>query len=272
MDLGCGTSILSMFSSQAGAKRVIAVDQSDIIYQAMEITINNDVPNIHFVKGRLENVDLPLNESERIDIIISEWMGYFLLYEGMLDSVIYARDKYLKPDGLVLPNRCTISLVGLCDEERHNEHVRFWNDVYGFDMSTMQSDALKEASVEICPSDTVCTHPVVMSELDIKTVGYDYINFVYDFELEVTRSGKLTAFAGYFDTFFDLPNAVHFSTGPQATSTHWKQVVFYIKDAVCVTEGDKVRGQFQCKRGSGDARAIRIKITVFGQEFFYSLN
>lgn len=37
MDLGCGTSILSMFSSNAGARKVISVDQSDIIYHAMDI-------------------------------------------------------------------------------------------------------------------------------------------------------------------------------------------------------------------------------------------
>lgn len=37
LDLGCGTSILSMFSSKAGAKKVFAVDQSDIIYHAMDI-------------------------------------------------------------------------------------------------------------------------------------------------------------------------------------------------------------------------------------------
>jgi hypothetical protein len=30
-----------------------------------------------------------------VDIIISEWMGYFLLYESMLDTVLYARDKWL---------------------------------------------------------------------------------------------------------------------------------------------------------------------------------
>ena len=33
MDLGCGTSILSMFAAQAGAKAVVGVDCSDIIYQ-----------------------------------------------------------------------------------------------------------------------------------------------------------------------------------------------------------------------------------------------
>lgn len=50
---------------------------------------------IHLVKGKLEEVDLGLAEGEKVDVIISEWMGYFLLYESMLDTVLLARDKYL---------------------------------------------------------------------------------------------------------------------------------------------------------------------------------
>ena len=37
-------------------------------------------------------MELPVQE---VDILISEWMGYFLFYESMLDTVIYARDKWL---------------------------------------------------------------------------------------------------------------------------------------------------------------------------------
>ena len=37
LDIGCGTGILSMFAVQAGARRVIGVDQSSIIYKAMQI-------------------------------------------------------------------------------------------------------------------------------------------------------------------------------------------------------------------------------------------
>ena len=37
LDVGCGTSILSMFAAQAGAKEIIAIDNSDIIYNAMDI-------------------------------------------------------------------------------------------------------------------------------------------------------------------------------------------------------------------------------------------
>ena len=45
----------------------------------------------------MEEVKLPV---DTVDIIISEWMGYFLLYESMLDSVIYARNKYLSENGV----------------------------------------------------------------------------------------------------------------------------------------------------------------------------
>jgi len=37
---------------------------------------------------QVEEVNLPV---EKVDIIVSEWMGYFLFYESMLDTVIYAR-------------------------------------------------------------------------------------------------------------------------------------------------------------------------------------
>ena len=47
----------------------------------------------------MEEVKLPV---DKVDIIISEWMGYFLLFESMIDAVIFARDKYLAPSGVLL--------------------------------------------------------------------------------------------------------------------------------------------------------------------------
>lgn len=67
---------------------------------------------IDLIHATVEEAKLPV---EKVDIIISEWMGYFLLYEGMLDSVIAARKKYLKPDGYLMPNKCILYLVGLSD-------------------------------------------------------------------------------------------------------------------------------------------------------------
>lgn len=47
---------------------------------------------ITILKGKIEEIDLPVL---KVDIIVSEWMGYFLLYENMLNTVLFARDKWL---------------------------------------------------------------------------------------------------------------------------------------------------------------------------------
>jgi protein arginine N-methyltransferase 1 len=54
---------------------------------------------------------------EKVDIIISEWMGYFLLYESMLDTVLWARDKYLVEGGKMLPDRAKIYLAAIEDAQ-----------------------------------------------------------------------------------------------------------------------------------------------------------
>lgn len=51
---------------------------------------------ITIIKGKAEEVVLPVRS---VDIIVSEWMGYCLLFESMLDSVLHIRDRYLAPGG-----------------------------------------------------------------------------------------------------------------------------------------------------------------------------
>ena len=75
---------------------------------------------ITLVKGKLEDVPLPI---QQFDIIISEWMGYFLLYESMLDTVLLARDRYLKPGGLIFPDTATLYLSAIEDSEYKEEKI-----------------------------------------------------------------------------------------------------------------------------------------------------
>ena len=67
---------------------------------------------IDLIRGRIEEVTL---SEPVVDILVSEWMGFFLLNEGMLDSIIYARDKYLAPNGAMFPNTCAIYIMAVSD-------------------------------------------------------------------------------------------------------------------------------------------------------------
>jgi type I protein arginine methyltransferase len=82
------------------------------------------------VRGKIEEISLP-DDIDKVDIIISEWMGYALLYESMLDSVLRARDRFLKPNGVLAPSQCRM-MLSLCEgSELFKERIGFWGDVYG---------------------------------------------------------------------------------------------------------------------------------------------
>lgn len=262
LDVGCGTGILSMFAAKAGAKMVIGVDQSEIIYQAMDIIRLNKMENvISLVKGRIEEVDLPV---EKVDVIISEWMGYFLLFESMLDSVIFAKDKYLAERGSVYPDVCTISLMALSNPKKHGDKIAFWEDVYGFDMSCMKKSVTPEPLVEVVDPETLISHPCIIKRIECQTAAVADLDFSSDFTLQITESTVCTALAGYFDIFFerDCNNKVLFSTGPQSPKTHWKQTVFLLDNPISVKTGDIIQGKIKVRKNRKDPRSLLITLSL----------
>ena len=131
---------------------------------------------ITLVKGKLEEAELPI---QQFDIIISEWMGYFLLYESMLDTVLLARDKYLKPGGLIFPDTASMHICAIEDQEYKEEKINcacsyvvtlgalsvlngcwlVWDNVYGFDYSVIKDIALREPLVDTVDFKSTVTDP-----------------------------------------------------------------------------------------------------------------
>lgn len=190
----------------------------------------------------------------------------------MLDSVIYARNNYLKEGGHLLPNKCSISIAGYGDEKRYKEFVGFFKDVYGYDMSCMVQDVLSEGHIEFCDSDFQLTKANEILSLDLMTCDLNYSKFTYDFNLEVTKAGKLSSIVGYFDCIFDLPQtSVTLTTSPDATPTHWKQTVFYFDRAFDVKIGDVVSGKLSCRRDPHESRSLIVEILILGQCYKYKI-
>jgi type I protein arginine methyltransferase len=73
----------------------------------------------------MEEISLPV---EKVDIIVSDWMSYFLLYESMLDSVLWARNKYLVEGGKMLPDRAQIYIAVIEDEQKKRRRSNFWKN------------------------------------------------------------------------------------------------------------------------------------------------
>lgn len=146
LDVGTGTGILSFFALQAGAARVYAVDASESVVVARKLAAANGYGDkMTVVQGKIEEIELP----EKVDIIISEPIGFLLVHERMLESYVIARDRFLKPDGLMMPTTGSIILCPFTDETVHKEQcakAAFWEttNFYGLDFSSIASQAYNE--------------------------------------------------------------------------------------------------------------------------------
>ncbi|CAI8058125.1 Protein arginine N-methyltransferase 2, partial [Geodia barretti] len=82
LDLGCGTGILSVFSACLGdSRKVYAVEASDICEQAERVISHNSLSEkVSVIQTKAEDLELP----EKVDLIVSEWMGTMLLCIAVL--------------------------------------------------------------------------------------------------------------------------------------------------------------------------------------------
>ena len=124
LDVGCGCGLLALFAARAGARKVYAVEsKSKMAALAQAVVEDNGLQSrVSVVHGRVEDVDLP----ERVDILVSEWMGFYLLHESMLDSVLVARDRFLKKTGIMIPQSCRLLAAPVCNSGSRAERVEFW--------------------------------------------------------------------------------------------------------------------------------------------------
>jgi predicted RNA methylase len=283
IDIGCGTGILSLFAAQAGAKKVIAIDASDVHAQAREIIdLNGYGDVIQVVHGKVEdlilNQSLPLEDNEKVDVVISEWMGYALLYETMLPSVMAARDNFMdKDNGTMWPNKSNMFIEGATDSR-----LEYWDDVYGMNMAPMKMKLVKElcreANVEIVDGKSVVTNRDELILFDLNKCNDKDLDFESPFKLQSNNSEdsvKVDKLVISFDVDFNLPecNPVSFSTSCQTEPTHWKQTTLWFNpdEAPLLESGEILKGFFTMGRNDINPRdmdfIVRWEVGVDDEDF-----
>lgn len=261
MDIGCGTGILCMFAAKAGARKVIGVECSSIIEHAERIVKANGFADvITLVKGKVEEIELP-DGIQKVDIIISEWMGYCLFYESMLKTVLFARDKWLVEGGHMFPDKASLHILAIEDRDYKEDKVNWWANVYGFDMSCIRDIALTEPLVDVVDTKSIVSNTSLIKEIDILTMKEEDLSFSAPFHLQIKRNDYVHAFVTYFNIEFSACHKkIAFSTAPDCPYTHWKQTIFYFKDYLTVKRGEEIFGVFTCTPNGRNTRDLDFEI------------
>ncbi len=266
LDIGAGTGILSIFAAQAGAKHVYAVERSPVAQAAREIISTNGLSDrITVIQGEMEALDLP----EKVDVIVSEWLGGYGVDENLLPIVIQARDRWLKPNGVMIPGTTTAWMAPAYDEYLQDD-IEFWySRPYGVDLSVVGDDSQRRTEPSchhIKPEDLAC-EPQQMWTVDSHTCSVARSNGIFEAKLEFVSDceGEINVLAAWFETM--SAGSVELSNAPACPDTHWGRTVFAIGETVHVQKGTRIKVHFVHEpHGKGHSNA-KWSVDIDGYHF-----
>ncbi|GMP60051.1 hypothetical protein CsSME_00023078 [Camellia sinensis var. sinensis] len=288
LDVGTGSGILAIWAGQAGARKVYAVEATKMSEHARALVKANNLQGVvEVIEGSIEDITLP----EKVDVIISEWMGYFLLRESMFDSVICARDRWLKPTGSMYPSHARMWLApirsGLGDQKM-NDYEGSMDDwfyfldetktYYGVDMSALTkpfSEEQKKYYLQTSLWNNLHPNQLIGSAAMIKEIDCSTatVNDILDVRasmssLITTEETRLCGFAGWFDVHFrgskenPAQHEIELTTAPSEDySTHWGQQVFLLHPSIHVSEGDNLAINFSMTRSKENHRLMEVELS-----------
>jgi len=218
IDFGAGTGVLSIFAKRCGAGQVDAIERTSIIEQAKKIAALSGYPDIrfHHQDHRSFQTDGP------VDLIVSEWMGHFLFFESMLEPLIAIRNRWLKPEGAMLPASFTMTAALVVDEGMYEDAAFLEFKPYGIDFGPIADLPLRQSSLTDIEEHQLAEPYMALGVLDMKTV--EKTPALLTGKMRVER--ELTAFGvtAWFDA--KIAGDIEFGTGPHQPQTHWRQIYF----------------------------------------------
>ncbi|GAB0097454.1 Protein arginine N-methyltransferase [Sergentomyia squamirostris] len=266
MDIGCGTGILSVFCAQAGAKKVFAIEASNVAGICEEVVAENNLENIIDVfHGKVEDFQLPA-DINGVDIIVSEWMGFYLLHESMLESFLFARDNFLNKDGLLFPDTASI-YTAPCQLPQMFE---LWEEYLGVRMTSFRQRLREQKSTkpEIVPlsAEQLLHSGELMSWIDLKTVCQEDVDNISETFFMLSEShGNFQGVCIWFECTFPSSSdqtPITLSTSPGQPATHWKQTVIVLPEisVLTVEPNEAIAYELSIKRNKSTARGYTLQL------------
>ncbi|HET7489991.1 MAG TPA: 50S ribosomal protein L11 methyltransferase [Acidimicrobiales bacterium] len=244
LEVGAGSGILSVFAALAGAARVYAVEETSVSVVARELARANGVDGVVTV---IEADVAELNPPEQADVVVSEWLGGFGIDEGMLPSVIAARDRWLKPGGTMLPSKVS-AWTALVQDHHLAEMVSFLrSNPYGLVFTDLADKTVNEIFYSGVFRQLLATdrrsEPGLLWTTDAHEITFDQARAPHEAETQllVRQDGTANALALWFCA--ELAPGVPLAVGPGDPHTHWGMTTAPLGGAVDLAAGTSVRAR-----------------------------
>lgn len=241
LDIGTGSGLLAMMAARAGASEVVACEMhKDLSEIAKEIVASNGYADkIKVINKKSTDLVKGVDYDEKFDIIVSEILDCGGLGEGVIPSLRHAKQKLLKPRGIMIPEGVT--LHGQLIEIPHKYKMNPINQISGFDLSAFnQFKPIGEYTRVYLQQEP---HKTLSNPFPLKKYNFHQLTEALAFSemlkeqkrVRITNDGQLQAVAFWFDLHMDGEKS--YSSGPRGSMVHWGQAIYYLNKPKIVKEG-----------------------------------
>lgn len=237
------------------------MEASELAKIAKEVAIENNVQHvIKVIQCRIE--DLSPNEIPKVDVIVSEWMGFYLVHEGMLESVLFARDHFLHEKGYLFPSTA-ILYASPC---YLSSMFTFWDDVFGVNMKCIGNHyrKIKSAKPEIVlvNQEDLLADKKVIAWMDLYTISLEEINALGNdqYVSVCNKDGTMQGICIWFSVLF--PDGSELCTEPNEHPTHWKQTVIVLPVDIKVERDEPVAFNLKINKDDAKERSYNLELIL----------
>lgn len=247
LDLGSGTGILSLLACQAGARRVYAVESGDVAQLASLVSIANGFDDrIVLLQDSSYRITLP----EKVDVIVTDTLHTFGLQDGLLGSVIDARQRFLKSGGSICPRSIQLVVVPVELPDIYRR-LEIWSaDPLGFDFSPLREFATN--NLYSVPVEREALRKAFLGEpasvIQIGLRDAETANLSGEVQITAARPGVMHGLGGWFVA--ELDEGVVLSNSPDIMTVSWKNAFFPLDRPVALAEGDALTVKIETCNGA----------------------
>lgn len=269
MDVGAGSGILSLFAAQAGARKVYAIEASGMAKYAQQLVAASGFAGVvEIIQSKAEELAL----DAQVDVLVSEPMGTLLVNERMLETYLYARNRYLKKGGRMFPQVGRIHAAAFSDANLYAEVANkafFWMQpsFYNIDITCLHKEAAAAYFTQVVVD--AIDPSVIVSQCASKTFDFgsitdpELINFTIPLQLQIGRACVVHGIACWFDVLFDGSNTQRWlSTAPGQPTTHWFQLRCLMETPLHVQPGQVITGELRLAAHNRQSYDVFVNLTA----------
>lgn len=235
VDLGCGTGVLGLMALRAGARKVYFVEEDPIIEVARKTVADAGFSDkAEFFHANSHEVTLP----ERVDLAFCDHVGYFGFDYAILRLLADARQRFLKPDGIIVPAQVELKLAPVESVECRKLVGRWQDGSVPEEFGQLSATAANSKYGMYLKEEELLADAASLTTLELGAEAPPYMS--WNVEFECARDGMLDGVTGWFDC--KLRDEIHMTNSPIAGDSLLRpQAYLPLEKPVAVRAGEHVR-------------------------------